>query len=131
MSTCDLSTCPPHLLVSSLGHLTKLDLQYCDTISVAGVKALLAQKQSKIKHLVLANSIDISSIEPKLLAERIVLLEKLELNVKNNLSKLQMEEIFRVVDTTKNVNLTTLSLWGCNLSSVPPAVLGRSCSYYS
>ena len=121
----DFSTISPRLFSGRLANLTSLDFQYNTTITQDHIVALLTAKHSSVRNLVLANSVDLSGIEPKLLAQKLALLSRVELNGKNKLTSGQVVELFRVLDKKKSSSLEHLSLWGTDLSSVPAAVLGR------
>lgn len=96
---CDFSSVPALLFSRRLSLLTRLDLQFSTTVTVAQVTSLLSTKSSTLTDLVLSNSIDLSSIEEAFLASRICQFQRVEMNGKNKLTKKQILEIFRVLDT--------------------------------
>ena len=127
LNQCDFSLVSQTQFAARLNRLQKLDLQFCEEITLGQMKALLSSKTSNLTHLVLSNSIDLSDIEPKLLADKVAKLSRVEMNDVNNLSSMQVEEIFKLLDNEKKeaLPLATLGLAGIDLSSVPIDRLAR------
>ena len=128
LNQCDFSLVSQTQFSARLNRLQKLDLQFCEEISVGQMRALLTAKTSNLTHLVLSNSIDLADIEPDLLAGKVIKLSRVEMNDVNNLSGTQVEEIFKLLDDEKKkevLPLTTLGLAGIDLSSVPIDRLAR------
>ena len=129
LNQCDFSLVSQTQFAARLNRLQKLDLQFCEEITLGQMKALLNSKTSNLTHLVLSNSIDLSEIEPELLAGKVMKLSRVEMNDVNNLSSTQVEEIFRLLDNEKKKEalplLNTLGLAGVDLSSVPIDRLAR------
>ena len=114
LNQCDFSLVSQTQFSARLNLLQKLDLQFCEEITLDQMKTLLSSKTSNLTHLVLSNSIDLSEIEPKLLADKVMKLSRVEMNDVNNLSSAQVEEIFKMVDNEKKetLPLTILGLAG-------------------
>ena len=127
LNQCDFSLVSQTQFAARLNRLQKLDLQFCEEITLGQMKALLSSKTSNLTHLVLSNSIDLSDIEPNLLADKVAKLSRVEMNDLNNLSSMQVEEIFKLLDNEKKeaLPLATLGLAGIDLSSVPIDRLAR------
>ena len=120
LNQCDFSLVSQALFVSRLNRLQKLDLQFCEDITLGQMRALITSKNSNLKHLVLSNSIDLSDIEPELLAGKVVQLSRMEMNHVNNLASAQVDEIFNLLDNEKkSLSLRKLGLSGVDVSSVP------------
>ena len=133
LNQCDFSLVSQTQFAARLNLLQKLDLQFCEEITIGQMNALLTSKSSNLTHMVLSNSIDLSNIDPKLLATKVAKLSRMEMNDVNNLQSGQVDEIFKMLDKENKENdnkkqallLTTLGLVGIDLSSVPIDRLAR------
>ena len=133
LNQCDFSLVSQTQFAARLNLLQKLDLQFCEEITIGQMNALLTSKSSNLTHMVLSNSIDLSNIDPKLLATQVAKLSRMEMNDVNNLQSGQVDEIFKMLDKENKENdnkkqallLTTLGLVGIDLSSVPIDRLAR------
>ena len=123
-----LASLEPELLAESVTSVESVHLEQAHlTCHQSGAILAAISSGCRLKRLNLSGT-NLSSIPPGLVGRAIPLLEEATLTY-TSLTTLQLENILSSI--TMDSKLTRLNLGGCNLSAVPPELLGALCKLES